>query len=105
MNGATDIRATSEILSGDPTRLRHVLVLVSLALSGAMSMVAKRLFLEILMAQRSGGFGWFIIGVAVGAAGVTFGPGAYQKYVQQIPAGGVRVEVSSDYTPGVWRRK
>jgi len=40
MNGATDIRATSEILSGDPTRLRHVLVLVSLALSGAMSMVA-----------------------------------------------------------------
>ncbi len=57
------------------------------------------------MAQRSGGgFGWFIIGIAVGAGGVYFGPSAYQKYVEKVPAGGVRVEVASDYTPGVWRR-
>jgi hypothetical protein len=54
------------------------------------------------MAQ--GGFGWFVIGCAVGAAVVYFGPTAYQRYVQKVPVGGVRVEVASDYTPGVWRR-
>ncbi len=54
------------------------------------------------MAQ--GGFGWFVIGAAVGAAAVYFGPTAYQRYVQKVPMGGVRVEVASDYTPGVWRR-
>jgi hypothetical protein len=57
------------------------------------------------MAQRSGGsgFGWFLIGVLVGAAGVWYGPGAYQRYVQRIP-GTVRVEVGGNYTPGVWHR-
>jgi hypothetical protein len=54
------------------------------------------------MAQ--GGLGWFVIGCAVGAAAVYFGPTAYQRYVQKVPVGGVRVEVASDYTPGVWRR-
>lgn len=57
------------------------------------------------MAQRSGGgFGWFVVGVAVGAAGVYYGPGAYQKYTNQIPAGNVRVEVAPQYTPGEWHR-
>src|SRR5262245_9628285 len=57
------------------------------------------------MAQRSGGgFGWFIIGIAVGAAGVYYGPGFYQTYSNGIPAGQVRVEVAPDYTPGVWKR-
>jgi hypothetical protein len=58
------------------------------------------------MAQRSGGggFGWFIIGVVVGACGVYFGPTAYQKYSQEIPAGQVRVEVAPESTPGEWKR-
>jgi len=57
------------------------------------------------MAGSSGGsgFGWFIIGACVGAAAVYYGPSAYQKYVVRGPQG-VRVEVASDYTPGVWRR-
>jgi hypothetical protein len=59
------------------------------------------------MAQSGGGgFGWFVIGVAVGAAAVYFGPNAYRQYVQQnrVPVGGVRVEVAPEYTPGEWRR-
>lgn len=59
------------------------------------------------MAQRSGGggFGWFVIGIAVGAAGAWYGPNYYSQYVQQrVPVGGVRVEVSPQHTPGQWTR-
>lgn len=57
------------------------------------------------MAQRSGGgLGWFVIGAVAGGLAVYYGPNAYQQYVQRTPAGAVRVEVASDYTPGVWRR-
>ena len=57
------------------------------------------------MAGQSGGggFGWFVIGVLVGAVGVSYGPSTYQKYVLKAPES-VRVEVGGDYTPGVWRR-
>jgi|GEM_PF-2949228 len=57
------------------------------------------------MAGQSGGsgFGWFVIGVIVGAVGVAYGPTQFRKYVQQQPAQ-VRINVASDYTPGVWRR-
>lgn len=57
------------------------------------------------MAGQSGGsgFGWFVIGVIVGAVGISYGPTTFRKYVQQQP-GVVRVEVANDYTPGVWRR-
>lgn len=60
------------------------------------------------MAGQSGGsggsgLGWFFIGVIVGAVAISFGPQTFQKYVQKVPAQ-VRVEVASDYTPGVWRR-
>lgn len=57
------------------------------------------------MSQKSGGggFGWFIVGIAVGAAGLYYGPNVFRKYVQQLPDN-VRVEVANDYTPGVWRR-
>jgi len=56
------------------------------------------------MAQQSGGgLGWFVIGALVGAAAVSFGPGAYQKYVLKAPEN-VRVEVAPGHTPGVWRR-
>jgi hypothetical protein len=56
------------------------------------------------MADRGGGFGWFVIGCAVGAAAVFFGPTAYTRYVQKVPVGGVRIDVGSDYTPGLWHR-
>lgn len=58
------------------------------------------------MARESGGgFGWFVIGVAVGAAAVYWGPNTYRQYVQKAPPiGSVRVEVAPDYTPGVWHR-
>jgi hypothetical protein len=65
------------------------------------------------MAQGSGGsgFGWFIIGIAVGAAGITYGPDAYRKYVSKTPEV-VRVQVPSAssgaaaaYTPGTWQRE
>ena len=57
------------------------------------------------MAGQSGGggCGWFVIGVLVGAVGVSYGPSTYQKYVLKAPES-VRVEVGGDYTPGVWRR-
>jgi hypothetical protein len=57
------------------------------------------------MSQRSGGggFGWFVIGIAVGVAGTIYGPTLFRKYVQPMPES-VRVEVAGDYTPGVWRR-
>ena len=57
------------------------------------------------MAGQSGGsgFGWFFIGIIVGAAAVSYGPAAYQKYVVRGPAA-VRVDVGGNYTPGVWRR-
>ena len=57
------------------------------------------------MASNSGGggFGWFIIGAAAGAAAMYYGPSSYQKYVVKAPAT-VRVELGSDYTPGVWHR-
>jgi hypothetical protein len=53
--------------------------------------------------QSGGGFAGFALGVFVGAAGVYFGPGLYQKYVLHAPET-VRVEVAGDHTPGVWRR-
>ncbi len=53
--------------------------------------------------QSGGGFAGFAFGVFVGAAGVYFGPGLYQKYVLHAPET-VRVEVAGDHTPGVWRR-
>jgi len=53
--------------------------------------------------QSSGGFAGFAFGLFVGAAGVYFGPGLYQKYVMHTPEI-VRVEVAGDHTPGVWRR-
>lgn len=58
------------------------------------------------MAQQSGGggFGWLVVGLAIGAAAVYFGPTTYQKYVEKRPPGAVRVEVGSDHAPGVWRR-
>ena len=58
------------------------------------------------MAEKSGGggFGWFIIGIAVGAAAVYWGPGQYQAYVQNTPAGQVRMEVEPTYVPGQWQR-
>jgi hypothetical protein len=58
------------------------------------------------MADRSGGggFGWFIIGLAVGAAGVYFGPSAYQSYVSRVPMGQVRMEVEPTHVPGQWHR-
>jgi len=57
------------------------------------------------MASRSGGggFGAFIFGVVVGAAGMYYAPGLYQKYVRQQPEQ-VRVEVRGDHAPGVWNR-
>ena len=57
------------------------------------------------MAGQSGGsgFGWFVIGVIVGAVGVAYGPTQFRKYVQQQPTQ-VRINVANDYTPGVWRR-
>ncbi len=56
------------------------------------------------MSQRSGGgFGWFIVGIAVGVAGTIYGPDLFRKYVQPLPEN-VRVEVAGDYTPGVWQR-
>ena len=57
------------------------------------------------MAQKSGGggFGWFIIGCAVGAAGVTWGPDFFRKNVLKEPET-IRMQVPSDYTPGVWQR-
>src|SRR6185436_1915774 len=57
------------------------------------------------MASQSGGggFGAFLIGVIVGAAGMYYGPGLYQKYVRQQPEQ-VRVEVQGDHNPGVWNR-
>ena len=58
------------------------------------------------MAQNSGGgLGWFVIGVAVGAAATFWGPSYYNKYVRQAPPiGSVRVDVAPGYTPGVWHR-
>lgn len=57
------------------------------------------------MATRSGGggFGLLLFGIAVGAAGMYYGPGLYQKYVKRAPEQ-VRVEVKGDHTPGVWTR-
>ena len=56
------------------------------------------------MAQRSsGGFGWFVIGIAVGVAGTLYGPGAYTKYISKTPDT-VRVEVPATTTPAGWRR-
>lgn len=57
------------------------------------------------MADRGGGFGWFVIGCAVGAAAVYFGPTAYTKYVKKVPVTGARIDVGSDYTPGLWHRR
>lgn len=62
------------------------------------------------MAQKSGGggFGSFIVGVAIGAAGMYFGPDIYRNRVlnqQPVPVGGVRVEAGADYVPGQWNRR
>lgn len=58
------------------------------------------------MAEKSGGgFGWFIIGAAVGAAAVYWGPSQYEQYAQKVPAGQVRMEVEPTYVPGQWQRK
>lgn len=59
------------------------------------------------MAQQSGGggFGWFVIGVVAGAAGMYFLPSQYQQYVQTaVPPGQVRMQVEPSYIPGEWRR-
>src|SRR5262245_18931879 len=54
----------------------------------------------------SGGFGAFLIGVIADAAGLYYGPRRYQRYVHEnVAPQPVRVEVGSDYTPGVWRRE
>ncbi len=57
------------------------------------------------MAQNSGGggFGWFIVGIAVGVAGTIYGPGLYNKYVLKAPER-VRIEAAPNVTPGEWRR-
>lgn len=56
------------------------------------------------MAQSGGGgFGWFIIGIAVGAAGLYWGPTAFQKYVRKEPEQ-ARVTVAPGNTPDMWRR-
>lgn len=59
------------------------------------------------MAQQSGGggFGWLIVGIAIGAAAVYFGPSTYQKYVEKRPPGSVRVEVGTgQQAPAEWGR-
>jgi hypothetical protein len=58
------------------------------------------------MARGSGGggFGTFLLGCIVGAAGITWGPGAFNKYVMGAPET-VRMTVPSDYTPGVWTQE
>jgi hypothetical protein len=53
--------------------------------------------------QGGGGFGWFVIGIAVGAAGLYWGPGLFQKYVRQEPER-VRVNVAPGHTPDMWQR-
>ena len=57
------------------------------------------------MARQSGGggFGAFVIGVAVGVAATIYGPGLYQKYVSKTPET-VRIETTSEHTPGQWHR-
>ena len=57
------------------------------------------------MAQSSGGgFGWFIIGIAVGVAGAFWGPSFFQKYVRQEPEQ-ARVTLAPGNTPDQWRRR
>jgi hypothetical protein len=57
------------------------------------------------MAKNSSGdgLGGFILGLAIGAASVYWGPGLYQKYVRGTPES-VRIEIAGDRTPGVWNR-
>lgn len=60
------------------------------------------------MAQST--FGGFVVGVAVGVAAAMFGPQLFKTYVTKeaskpAPPGSVRIEVPSNHTPGVWRRK
>lgn len=55
-----------------------------------------------------GGFGWFIVGCAVGAAGMYYGPDIYAKRVlnqQPLPKGSVRMEAGPGYVPGQWTRR
>ncbi|HAH10640.1 MAG TPA: hypothetical protein DCL48_11110 [Alphaproteobacteria bacterium] len=59
------------------------------------------------MAQST--LGGFIIGFAVGAVAVAYGPQLYEQYGKGVIAPSepekVRIEVPPDHTPGVWRRK
>jgi hypothetical protein len=57
------------------------------------------------MARNSGGggFGWFVVGIAVGVAGTIYGPGVYKKYVLK-EADTVRVDVPAATTPSGWQR-
>jgi hypothetical protein len=56
------------------------------------------------MASSDGsGFGVFILGCAAGAAALYWGPSLYRQYVQKKPDI-VRVEMTSDHTPGLWNR-
>jgi len=57
-----------------------------------------------MASQSGGGFGPFLFGLVVGAAGLYYGPGLYQKYVAKTPEQ-VRIEVpATGHTPGEWNR-
>jgi hypothetical protein len=53
--------------------------------------------------QSGGGAGALLFGIVVGAAGMYYGPGLYQKYVARAPEA-VRIEVAGGVAPGIWNR-
>jgi hypothetical protein len=60
--------------------------------------------------MRQSTFGGFMIGLVTGLLLAWYGPTMFKRYVtkteqQPAPPGSVRIEVPSNHTPGIWRRK